>query len=41
MLTLGIKSSIVMVSLHIVLYSEFTNPEKEGPEVIPIKGTST
>ena len=41
MLTLGIKSSIVMVSLHIVLYSEFTNPEKEGPGVIPIKGTST
>ena len=32
-----------MVSLYtcIILYSEFTNPQKEGPEVIPIKGPST
>ena len=32
-----------MVSSYtcIILYSEFTNPQKEGPEVIPIKGPST
>ena len=30
-----------LVSIIIILYSEFTSPEKESPEFVPTKGPVT